>query len=137
MRYERIGALRPGHALRPDRPVVVPGKSAGGPEHLQGDVVDVLIECERAGAATVLLASDVDDLQTPVAAVCRYAAAARPEVVEEAVRRFGAERVYPVESVEAADAGDWLGRLPQPDPGTSRWRRGVRTILGRIAPNRT
>ncbi|WP_129665215.1 hypothetical protein [Phytoactinopolyspora endophytica] len=136
-RYEPIGDLRPDRGPRGDRPVLVPGKSAGGPDRLDGNVVDALIDCEHSGAATVLLAGEAGDLDTPVAAVCRYAAAAQPDVAEEARRRFGVERVYAVDSVDLADAGAWVGRLPRERRDSARWRRGVRTIFSRITTSRT
>ncbi|AYY11921.1 hypothetical protein EF847_03555 [Actinobacteria bacterium YIM 96077] len=136
-RYERRGTV-PRRWLRPERVVLVPGRAAGGPGQLSGAVVDVLTECEVAGAPTVLLAGEIDDLDAPIAAVCRYVASDRPEVVEEARHRYGQERVHTVDSIEAARARAWIGpvraaaerdarRHPRRDrrPG---WLRPLRTV---------
>ncbi|NDL57429.1 hypothetical protein [Phytoactinopolyspora mesophila] len=91
--------------------VLIVGKEAGGPDQLAGGLVDVLVECERRGTASVLLAGAADDLDTPVAAVCRYVVTDQPDVGEEARRRFGAERVRVVASVGTDQIKAWISEL--------------------------
>ncbi|SNR27018.1 hypothetical protein SAMN06265360_1019 [Haloechinothrix alba] len=74
--------------------VLVPGAGDGGPARLSGAVLDALIRCERYTVPTVLVAAGHADLDTPVAAVCRDIAGTDAEVLGDARRRFGSDRVH-------------------------------------------
>lgn len=121
--------------------VVIPGVSMGGPQRLTGDLIDHLITAERAGEHTVVLASDVSDLDAGPAQVCRYLVTDDAATAEEAGARYGTERVLQVPSAAVGDVGEWIGRLPRPESRSlrRRIRRVVRNIpfaqavYGRIA----
>lgn len=121
-----------GGQIRAGQLVVVPGPSLGGPDRLSGAIADVLIGCERGDAPTVLLAADVADLETGVAAVCRYVVADRPDVVEEARARFGEDRVHAVESVDADRVREWIGDLPVASHGLAGLPSRIGALAGRI-----
>ncbi|MDV6011085.1 hypothetical protein [Haloechinothrix sp. LS1_15] len=74
--------------------VLVPGASLDGPDGLTEPVVDALIRCEQHTVPTVLIAGEPDDLDTPVAAVCRDVAATGTEVIDLARGSFGADRAH-------------------------------------------
>lgn len=109
---------------------VVPGKSQGGPSSLRGNLVDEFIHVERTGLHSVLLAGPPDDLETAVAAVCRFVATDRSDTAEAARARFGGERVLVVPSAHVERAVDWVGTLPLPEART--WRRRLRNRLRQI-----
>ncbi|NED97149.1 hypothetical protein G1H11_17765 [Phytoactinopolyspora alkaliphila] len=117
--------------------VVVPGSAAGGPAELVGAIVDVLIEAERAGAACVLLAGEKRDLDTAVAAVCRYVVADRPEVLEEARQLFGPDRVQQVESVAVDQIRSWIRQIPVSSAESVRLRRRVGAVAGQLKSARS
>lgn len=119
---------------RAHHPVVVPGPSQGGPEHLSGALVDDLITAESTGAQTVVVAGDLSDLATGPATVCRYVATDVPAVAREATARYGAERVLQVRSAALADIEEWIGRLPPPD--SQRLGRRIRRAVRKFAPAR-
>lgn len=112
--------------------VLVPGRSAGGPDQLTADVVDALIVSERTGAATVLLAAARTDLDSSVAAVCRMVAGTRPDVLEEARRRFGDDRVQVLPSIDPADARAWTKELRAATGPPSSARPGLAPLRRRI-----
>lgn len=125
--YRLITEL-PAPTGRQHTPLLIPGISHGGPGHLRGNVLDWLIEAERAGAHTVLLAADLADLAADVATICRYVVTDSTAVEQEAHRRFGPERVLRVSSTDPADAAGWIGRLPRPESRTLR--RRIRSAAG-------
>lgn len=114
----------------PEATLVIPGPSQGGPRHLSGAVTGHVITAEQAGAHTVLLAAAPADLQTNVAAVCRYVVTDQDTVAQEAIAGYGAERVLRVRSAAADDVAEWVGRLPRPEAHTvrRRIRRAVRRL---------
>lgn len=112
--------------------VLVPGRSAGGPDQLTADVVDALIVSERTGAATVLLAADRTDLDSSVAAVCRMVAGAQSDVLEEARRRFGDDRVHALPSIDPADARAWTKELRAATGPPPSVRTGLAPLRRRI-----
>lgn len=116
------------------RTVVVPGVSQGGPENLGTALVERLIEAERSGVHTVVLARTVGDLDADPAKVCRYVATDEPEVAQIAAGRYGAERVLQVPSAAIGDIGDWITRLPRPEALTVK--RRVRRAARQFAPVR-
>lgn len=129
----RLISQPPGSLGRRHSPLLIPGVSQGGPEHLRGSVVDRLIDAERAGAHTVLLAGERADLGTDVAAICRYIVTDDAAVEQEAAGRFGPERVLRATSTDPADAAQWLSRLPRPEAQTLRrkvrnWARQIPLI---------
>ncbi|MBA0123929.1 hypothetical protein H0B56_00040 [Haloechinothrix sp. YIM 98757] len=99
--------------------VLVPGAGGGGPARLSGAVLDALIRCERHTVPTVLVATAHTDLDTPVAAVCRDVAGTDTEVLGDARRRFGYDRVH---------------HLPEPaGQGRARHRRRYLPLLKTLA----
>lgn len=74
--------------------VLVSGASIGGPARLTEPVIEALLHCERQSVPTVLLAGEVSDFDTPVAAVCRDVAGTDSDVITRARVRFGVERVH-------------------------------------------
>lgn len=101
--------------LGPTRLVAVPASAAprvhrAGPS-LPGPVADALIRCERSGAPTVFIAAAPADLDSPLAAVCRYIASDRDDVVADARQRFGAGRTFVIETVDFARMRQWAGPL--------------------------
>lgn len=119
---------------RAHHPVVVPGPSQGGSEHLGGAMVDDLIIAESAGAQTILVAQDLGDLDSVPAAVCRYVATDSPAVAREATARYGAERVLQVRSAALADTGEWIGDVPR--PVSRRLGRRIRRAARKFSPAR-
>jgi hypothetical protein len=99
--------------------------------------VDVLIDAERCGVASVLLASEEADLATAVAAVCRYVAADRPDVIEEAKRLFGPDRVWEVESADVDQVHSWIRALPAGGPESVGLRRRIGAVASQIRSSRS
>lgn len=120
--------------------LLVPPASAGGPAQLSGTVIDVLIACERHSVPTVLLAAEVADLATPVAAVCRDVASDDGAVIDAARRRFGADRTHRLRWMPASGlSGGGLpgGGLPGDGatrPGRARSARWLRVIVRNVGP---
>lgn len=110
--------------------VVVPGVSQGGPQVLTGDLIERLIEAERAGVHTVLLARSTSDLEADPASVCRYVVTDEPQVASAAEALYGRERVLRAESVALADIDAWIGGLPRPESQTLR--RRIRSAVRRL-----
>lgn len=73
--------------------VLVPGASAGGPDDLVDPLIDLFIDIERRGLNIVLHAHTLDDLEPPVARVCRYVYSSDPGTLEVASQRWGREQV--------------------------------------------
>lgn len=94
--------------------VVLSGHSAGGPEHLSGRVLEVLIAVERRGLHIVLLAHQPEDLDTPVAAVCRHVVAADEDTLQRARARWGASQVVPIETLSPRTVLGALRSIPSP-----------------------
>lgn len=116
--------------------VLLPGASIGGPDRLEGAVLEVLLEVERRGLHTVLLAADAPDLHTPVAAVTRYVVAADGEILVEARAIWGAERVREASGLTDAELAGPLATLPV--PASRSWQRQLQRLLqgrslGRLA----
>ncbi|UFU02211.1 hypothetical protein LQF12_11915 [Ruania suaedae] len=131
-------------APRAVRTVVVPGASAGGPAHLDESLIEVLIDIERRGLHTVLVAAAPADLTTSVAAICRYVLAADEQVLAQARAIWGSAQVRAVDSLAPADVDAVLRRLPVPASRTAarrtqaalqrvrrRARRAVRAVARR------
>ena len=126
-----------GQLARRCRGVLVSGPSVGGPAQLSGDLVELLIDVERRGLHIVLLAHELQDLDTPVAAVCRHVIAADPSTVRRARERWGVSQVVPVEALDEGAVGRALRQLPVPasrtllrrlHSGSSSLRRRLRTL---------
>lgn len=73
--------------------VLVPGASEEGPEELVEPLISLLIDIERRGLNIVLHAQDMEDLDSPVARICRYVYSTDQEVLTTASGRWGAEQV--------------------------------------------
>ena len=130
------------HALPADLPrwadhahrssgVVLAGPSAGGPSELRGELLTVLVDVERRGLHLVLLAHRPEDLDTPVAAVCRHVLATDPAVLARARATWGTEQVLPVADLGHARVTRALDRLPTPASRTLARRLVV--VLRRVA----
>lgn len=94
--------------------VVLAGPSAGGPAHLSGRLLTVLLEVERRGLHLVLVAHRIEDLDTDVAAVCRHVIAADEQILHRARERWGVSQVLPVQALDDGSLDRALRRLPTP-----------------------
>lgn len=137
--FVRITGRGPGGEwpARRCRGVLVSGPSVGGPAQLSGDLVGLLIDVERRGLHIVFLAHELQDLETPVAAVCRHVIAAEPSTVRRAREHWGASQVVPVEALDEEAVRRALRQLPVPASRTllrrlhrrsSSVRRRLRTL---------
>lgn len=110
--------------------VVIPGRSQGGPADLTGAAVDRLIAAEQEGLHTVLLASELADLEAAPAQICRYVVTDDPEVAREAESRYGEERVLRSRTAHADHVYEWIKRLELPESQTRS--RKVRNAIRRL-----
>ncbi len=111
----RVLVLDPAASLpAPTRTVLVPGVSAEGPRHLAGPLLGLLIDIERRGLHTMLVAEQPADLHTPVAAICRFVVAADAETCAEARRIWGAHHVRMVSSTSRENVLRAARALPVP-----------------------
>lgn len=94
--------------------VALAGPSVGGPVHLSGRLLSVLLEVERRGLHIVLLAHRSEDLDTDVAAVCRHVVAADEQILHRARERWGMSQVVPVQALDDGSVERALRRLPTP-----------------------
>lgn len=108
--------------------IVLSGPSAGGPAHLSGRLLGVLIDAERRGVHIILLAYARGDLETAVAAVCRHVIAADEGTLQRARERWGTSQVVPVETLDARSVDRALRRLPTPASRTLLRRLHTRSM---------
>lgn len=98
--------------------VAIWGASLGGPAQLSTPVVEQLIDVERRGLDTVLVAGNVGDLETSVAKLCRRVCVADRETKGEALQRWGRELVISVADQSDEALRKTLRRLPKPESRT-------------------
>lgn len=97
--------------------VLVPGVSLGGPDRLDGPMVDVLIACERSSTRTVLVAAAPTDLRGPLIAVCRDVISDDNATIDQARRLVGEARTHATSSGSSLSgstihpAGAWVETL--------------------------
>lgn len=108
--------------------VVLPGASSGGPAALTGATLDLLLDMERRGLHTVLVAEDPEDLHTAVAAVSRYVLTCISALAAEARLIWGDDQVMTTTAVDERTVVDAVSALPVPLSRT--WQRRLQARVG-------